>query len=93
MGPGGALPGGSAIGEGVIFALCTLLAADRVPWADRTENAAVRLRTSAEQLARTANGVAASGRMQQMAVLHSDAAELVKRAKQLTLWAEQAEGG
>ncbi len=59
-------------------------------WATRTEGAAVRVREAAGQLAETANEVAASGRVQQLGVLHSDVDEVVKRADALVLWSKQA---
>lgn len=79
----------------LLLALCTLRAADTptdpgLAWATRAESSAVRLRTAAEQLAQTAHGIAAAGRVQQLGVLHSDAAALHTRADQLALWARQA---
>jgi len=50
----------------------------------------VRLRTQAEQLAETGHRIAGEGRMQELAVLHSDAAAVKTRADQLLLWAAQA---
>ena len=60
------------------------------PWANRTEAASVRLREASDQLAATASSIAQAGRLQQLAVLHSDADEIVLRAAQLELWANQA---
>lgn len=75
----------------MLFTLSLLYAADSgEAWATRTENAAVRLRAAADQLAETASAIGSSGRAQQFAVLHSDADELVNRANQLVIWANQA---
>ena len=60
------------------------------PWASRTENGAVRLREATDALAATADGIAKSGRLEQLAVLHSDADEAARRADQLIIWADQA---
>jgi hypothetical protein len=80
----------------ILFLLASLLAADpeattpELAWANRVEGAAVRLRTQAEQLAETGHRIAGEGRMQELAVLHSDAASVKTRADQLLLWAAQA---
>lgn len=58
-------------------------------WDTRTENASVRLREASDQLAATATTIAEAGRIGQLAVLHSDADEVVLRANQLALWANQ----
>jgi len=74
----------------VLFLLSVLYAADSGDaWAARTESAAVRLRAAADQLADVADAVGASGRVSQLAVLSSDAAEVKKRADQLAVWASQ----
>lgn len=59
-------------------------------WDTRMENAAVRLREASTQLADTATEVAQAGRLRDLAVLHSDADEVVLRANQILLWANQA---
>ena len=80
----------------ILFLLASLHAADpdapspELAWANRVEGAAVRLRTQAEQLAETGHRIAGEGRMQELAVLHSDAASVKTRADQLLLWAAQA---
>lgn len=79
----------------LLLALSTLYAADPpadpdVAWAGRVEAAAVRLRTASDQLAQTAHGIAAAGRVQQLAVLHADVDDVRARADQLALWAKQA---
>lgn len=75
----------------MLFTITLLFAADSGDsWATRTESAAVRLRTAADQLAETANGIGASGRAKEFAVLRSDADDVVKRANQLVIWANQA---
>ena len=77
----------------LLFTLSLLYAADTSDadvWATRTENAAVRLREAADQLAETASTIAQAGRVQRLAVLHSDSKEVAKRADQLLLWANQA---
>jgi len=80
----------------ILFLLASLHAADpeipaaELAWANRVEGAAVRLRTQAEQLAETGRRIAGEGRMQELAVIHSDAASVKTRADQLLLWAAQA---
>ena len=80
----------------ILFLLASLHAADpeipaaELAWANRVEGAAVRLRTQAELLAETGRRIAGEGRMQELAVLHSDAASVKTRADQLLLWAAQA---
>lgn len=80
----------------ILFLLASLHAADpdapspELAWANRVEGAAVRLRTQAELLAETGHRIAGEGRMQELAVLHSDAASVKTRADQLLLWAAQA---
>lgn len=74
----------------MLFLFSVLYAADSGDaWAARTENATVRLRASADQLAGVAEAVGASGRVSHLAVLSSDAAEVKKRADQLVTWASQ----
>ncbi|MSP55665.1 MAG: hypothetical protein EXR69_08705 [Myxococcales bacterium] len=79
-----------------LLTLSLLCAADTVadvpgaPWANRTESASVRLREASDQLAATASSIAQAGRLQELAVLHSDADDVVFRAGQLLLWANQA---
>lgn len=74
----------------MLFLFSVLYAADTGDaWAARTESATVRLRAAADQLAGVADAVGASGRVSQLAVLSSDAAEVKKRADQLVTWASQ----
>lgn len=55
------------------------------------EGAALNLGEAARQLARTGGFVGADGRIGQLSVLRSDAAEVVERAKQLVRLAAEAE--
>ncbi len=76
-----------------LFTLSLLYAADTNAgdlWASRTENGAVRLREASDALATTANAVAGAGRMEELAVLHTNADDVVRVAGQLAVWADQA---
>ena len=64
--------------------LCLLVARANAPdfgtWVSRGDSANDNLKKAAEALATTAEGIAAAGRVEQLAALQSDAAEVVRRA-------------
>ncbi|MFN7144419.1 MAG: hypothetical protein ACK4YP_11625 [Myxococcota bacterium] len=72
---------------GVIALLCAstaVLARPPSAWDGLAESAALKVGTTARQLARTAGEIARDGRVGRLSVLRSDAEELVRRTDALT---------
>ncbi len=82
---------GAVLTAGLLLSLLAGSAAARTPsvWDGMAEGAALKLGVAARQLARTAHGIGADGRIGSLSLLRSDAEEVVRRADALTKMAQE----